>query len=135
MRSSRSSAARQARWCLAVVILLGGCSKNRERSEAERVEMALQRIGLATPAEREPLIAALENERFESPRVEKVRVECAAAYRALHTVQIALSTVAADPVQAAEQLKLSKSASEAAKASHERCQEARMAVREALGIK
>jgi hypothetical protein len=129
---------RRRRWRLAtlvVLVLAAGCgSKGKERREAERVETQIERIGLASPAEREPLIAALENERYENPRVEKVRLECAAAYRALHTVQVALANVPADPIQAAEQLQISKAASDAAKGAHERCQTARKAMRDALGV-
>jgi hypothetical protein len=118
------------------LLTLAGCgSKAKERREAESVETQIERIGLASPADREPLIATLENERYENPRVDKVRLECAAAYRALHTLQIALASVPADPIQAAEQLQRSKAMSDAAKAAHERCQEARKAMRDGLGIK
>ena len=123
---------------LLLVLSLGGCNakKSLEKREAERIVAAIERIGTVSAAEREPLIVALENEKVESPRVEKLRVECAAAYRALHTAQIGLSrTAGGDPFAAADHLKAANAQIAEAKAAHDRCNQALADLRQALGAK
>ena len=119
---------------MSLVAFAGCSSKSLEEREAERVIAAIDRIGRTPAAEREPLIAALEDGKAESPRVEKVRFECAAAYRALHTVQVSLGrTAEGDPFSAFQQLQAATSAGQEAKAAHERCKQAMADLRVALG--
>lgn len=137
---SRPTAAPLAVALIAVglaAVALSGCNrKSLEEREAERIVAAIERIGITPANQREPLLAALETERVESPRVETLRRECAAAYRALHSAQVGLSnTVQSDPFGAAAQLKAATGALEQAKAAHDRCTEALGEVRKAIGVK
>jgi hypothetical protein len=124
---------------VALVALLAaalGCgkSKSSERIEAERIIAAIERLGTVPASDREPLLDALEADRAASPRVETLRTECAAAYRALHTAQVGLAqTAKGDPFAAPESLKLAHAAIEQAKAAHERCVKALAEVRTTIG--
>jgi uncharacterized caspase-like protein len=64
-----------------------------EKREAERIVAAIERVRMAQPDGRGPLLEALEKERADAALAETARSRCAAAYRAMHEARAAMASI------------------------------------------
>lgn len=78
---------------LFAALLAPACGPSRERVEAERILVLLDKLRMAEHEARGPLLAEIEKDHATGEAAERARSSCAAAFRALHDAQAAIAEV------------------------------------------